>query len=67
MPDDKATPKTIGIDELVQSITTATLRAIKKEQPDIRIEQSGLFVNVRVHCGIPAVTDREGLKLEAED
>lgn len=58
-------PKTIGVDELVQSITTATMRALKSEQPTINLERSGLFVNFRVHCGIPPVVD-ERLTVEAQ-
>jgi hypothetical protein len=57
MADDRIA-KTMGVDELVQSITSATLRALKSEHPTLDFAKAGLFVDFRVHCGIPPVTDR---------
>ena len=64
MADDRIA-KTIGVDELVQSITVATLRAIKSEQPALDLERSGLFVHFRVYCGIPAVDKKIIAELES--
>jgi hypothetical protein len=50
---DERTAKPIGVDELVQSITTATLRALKSELPATDFSDTGLYVHFRVYCGMP--------------
>ena len=53
-------PKTIGVDELTQALTAATVRGLKSEQPLLAIEKSGLIVSFRVYCGIPPVIEEAG-------
>lgn len=66
MADDRIA-RTIGIDELVQSITTATLRAIKQEAPMVDATKTGLYVHFRVLCGLPPAPERALLAAEAEE
>jgi hypothetical protein len=61
MADDRIA-KTIGVDDVVQSITSATLRALKSEHPALKIETTGVYVHFRLICGIPPVTDTELLQ-----
>jgi hypothetical protein len=63
MADDRIA-KTIGVDDLLQSITTATLRALKSEQPELDIKSTGLIVSFRVYCGYPRVTGEFGGELD---
>jgi hypothetical protein len=63
MSDDRIA-KTIGVDDLLQSITTATLRALKSEQPELDIQKTGLIVSFRVYCGYPRVSGEFGGELE---
>jgi hypothetical protein len=46
------------VDELVQSITSATIRAIKQENPGIDMAPRGLFVHFRVICGFPPAPEK---------
>lgn len=51
---DSRVAKSIGIDEMAESITTATIRALKQEHPTLDVSKSGLAVSFRIWVGIPS-------------
>jgi hypothetical protein len=64
---DEKIAKTIGVDELVQSITSATIRAVREQAPDLSIAERGVFVQFRIICGIPPATERALLAAEGAE
>lgn len=48
----------IGIDELTESLTSATMRALKAHSPSIDVGKSGLAVSYHILVGIPAEATR---------
>ena len=52
--------KTIGVDELTESIAIATMRALKSEHPALQLEKTGLAISFRIYCGIPVPEQRLG-------
>lgn len=55
---DSRVAKTISVDELAESLTTATLRAIKSEHPALDVAKTGVSVSFRIWMGIPAAAER---------
>ena len=55
---DSRVAKSITVDELAESLTTATLRAIKSEHPTLDVARTGVSVSFRIWMGLPAATDR---------